>query len=345
VLCGGSFLLCWLVYDMLDNFNDFIEAGNWLGVAKYYMIILPAWLVQVMPITLLLSLLYTLADLSKSGELIAMRATGQDLYRLMIPVFIIAGVVTILMIGLNVTWAPRARMLAKGQKEYLTKEESLAQGIGTDVFYKSLNSHRSWYIEQLDFDKKEAAVIDLVESDADGRDLYKYVASRAAYRDGYWTLYDVLVYDLQKKETEEESTRVLPVVPLLHCKEEPEKFQMKQKVPKYMSSRELSLALSVDKGMPRLRRSQYLTELYSRFAFPFSNLIVILIGIPFGITPHRRSAFLALTNALLIFFVYQLVSHLFVILGNNGQIPALLAGWFPNLAFGALGIYLIRGIR
>jgi lipopolysaccharide export system permease protein len=97
--------------------------------------------------------------------------------------------------------------------------------------------------------------------------------------------------------------------------------------------------------MPRSRRAQYLTEVYSRFAFPFSNLIVIFIGMPFGITPHRRSAFLAVTNALLIFFAYQMISHFFVILGNNGQIPPLLAAWFPNLAFGALGVYLIRGIR
>jgi lipopolysaccharide export system permease protein len=344
-LCGGAFLLCWLVYDLLDNLNDFMDAGEWLGVVKYYLIILPAWLVQVMPITLLLSLLYTLADLSKSGELIAMRATGQDLYRLMIPVFVIAGVVTAVMMVLNVSWAPHARLLAKGQKEHLTKEESLAAGIGQDIFYKSLTSHRSWYIEQLDFDNNEASTVDRVESDDQGRDLFKYVATKGVFQNGHWTLYDVLLYDLQKKETEAESTRRLLTVDLPDCRDEPERFQMKQKAPKYMSSRELSLALQLDKTMPKSRRAQYLTELYSRFAFPFSNLIVILIGMPFGITPHRRSAFLAVTNALLIFAAYQIISYLLLPLGNNNVIPPLLAAWLPNIVFGALGVYLIRGIR
>lgn len=343
--CVGAFLLCWIVYDLLNNFTDFLESRDFMGMLKYYIVILPAWLVQIMPITLLLALLYTLADLSKSGELIAMRATGMDLYRLMIPIFIIAAVVTGLMLVLNVTWAPRAQMLANEQKQTLRKEDKSSKGESINVFYKSLQSDRSWYIERFNFDSSRAFNVDMVESDRIGHDLKKYVASRGEFRDGHWKFYDVLVYDMQKKENDPGSTQMLAELDLPDCKDSPEKFKMKIQRPSRMSSRELMLSLNLDKTMPRQRRAQYLTELYHRFAFPFSNLVVILIGIPFGITPHRRSSFLAITNALLIFFSYQLTSQFFMILGNNAQIPALVASWLPNIAFGALGIYLIRSIR
>ena len=343
--CIGAFLLCWFVYDLFNNFNDFLESRDFAGMLKYYAIILPAWLVQIMPITLLLALLYTLADLSKSGELIAMRATGQDLYRLMIPIFIIAVVVTALMVLLNVTWAPRAQMLANDQKQSMKKEEAAVKGKSFNIFYKSLQSDRSWYIEEFDFDTGEAFNIDMVESDDSGHDLKKYIADHGQFLSGHWKFYDVLVYDMQKKDNEAGTTQHVAEVDLPECKDRPEKFQMKIQRPSRMSSRELTVSLHLDKSMPRQRRAQYATELYHRFAFPFSNIVVILIGIPFGITPHRRSSFLAITNALLIFFAYQLTSQFFLILGNNAQIPAIVASWLPNIAFAALGIYLIRNVR
>lgn len=343
--CIGAFLLCWFVYDLFNNFSDFLESRDFVGMLKYYLIILPAWLVQIMPITLLLALLYTLADLSKSGELIAMRATGQDLYRLMIPIFIIAVIITGLMLALNVIWAPRAQMMANDQKQSMKREVAEVKGKSFNIFYKSLSSDRSWYIEEFDFDTGEAFNIDMVESDSAGHDLKKYVAIRGQYLNGHWKLYDALVYDMQKKDNEAGATHNLAEVDLPDCKDRPEKFQMKIQRPSRMSSRDLTVSLHLDKSMPRQRRAQYATELYHRFAFPFSNIVVVLIGIPFGITPHRRSSFLAITNALLIFFGYQLTSQLFMILGNNAQISPLIASWFPNIAFAGLGIYLIRSVR
>lgn len=345
--CLGAFLMCWFVYDLLDNFNEFLESKNFLGAIQYYIIILPAWIVQIMPITLLLALLYTLADMSKAGELIAMRATGLDLYRSMIPIFIIAGLVTLVMTALNVFWAPRAQMMAKDLQENLGKKDSErgAKGIGYDVFYKSLQSSRAWYVEVLDFDKKTARNIDLVQSTTDGTDIAKYVAERGSFANGYWTLHDVLVYDLQKEAKDQGSARIVPTLELKEFNEDPDRFETKQKKPKRMTTGELMLSLQMEKHMPRQRKAQYLTELYNRFAFPFSNLVVILIGIPFGITPNRRSTFMAITNALLIFFVYQIVYQLFLVLGSNGQFPALFAVWLPNLAFAGLGVWLIRSIR
>ncbi|MBV9463465.1 MAG: LptF/LptG family permease [Verrucomicrobiae bacterium] len=341
--CLGAFLLCWFVYDLLDNFTDFLETGSIWLIIKYYLAILPTWLVQVMPITLLLALLYTLADLSKHGELIALRAGGFDLYRLVVPVFGVALLLTVLTIFVNVSWAPRVEGLAKGKLGKLDEPET--RGVIRNVFYKSLQAPRSWYIEQLDLDHGTAQNIDLVQSDGHGHDLWKYVAQTGFYRQGHWTLRDVIVYNLQKRADDPLSAHAEDTVEMKECQEDPQRFQASPVKPKRMTSRDLLLALELDKEMPKHRRAQYWTEIQSRFAFPFSNLIVILIGMPFGVTPQRRSAFLAITNALLIFVAYQLTSQFFVVLGNHGQIPPSLAVWLPNALFAALGIWLIKRVR
>jgi lipopolysaccharide export system permease protein len=249
------------------------------------------------------------------------------------------------MLVLNVTWAPIAQKKANELMLSLKKNTKVAKGSSFNIFYKSMQANRSWYIERFDFDTNEAENVDMVESDNEGRDLKKYIAARGTFADGHWKLHDVLIYEMQLKESDPGSTRRAAMVDLPDCKDSPEKFQMKLQKPARMSSRDISVSLHLDKGMPRQRRAQYLTELYHRFAFPFSNIVVLLIGIPFGVTPHRRSAFLAISNALLIFFAFQVTTQICLVLGNNDQIPAIVAGWFPNIAFGALGVYLIRQIR
>src|SRR5256714_1275536 len=89
-------------------------------------------------------------------------------------------------------------------------------------------------------------------------------------------------------------------------------------------------------------RSASRTEINKRFSFPFACVAFAIIGVPLGVTAHRRETSIGFAMALIVGFTY----FLFVIIGdtlrgNPHAHPELLV-WFPNILFIVLGLFLFR---
>ena len=87
------------------------------------------------------------------------------------------------------------------------------------------------------------------------------------------------------------------------------------------------------------------TKLQGRLATPWTCLVVVLIAAPFGAVSGRRNVFVGVASSILIFFGYYVLQQLCLALGAGGTLPAWLAGWAPNLAFGLAGLWLMARIR
>ncbi len=91
---------------------------------------------------------------------------------------------------------------------------------------------------------------------------------------------------------------------------------------------------------------KYLVDLYSKTSFPFVNLIMVLLGIPFSLTSGRRSGLaLGVTVTVLIGFSYWIVFGINISLGYSGVIPPLVASWFTNIIFSAIGLLMLSHVR
>jgi lipopolysaccharide export LptBFGC system permease protein LptF len=106
--------------------------------------------------------------------------------------------------------------------------------------------------------------------------------------------------------------------------------------------------LSIEQLLDQLKsenkqeRSASRTEINKRFSFPFSCLAFALIGVPLGVTAHRRETSIGFAMGLIVAITY----FLFVILGDTLRAspkfhPELLV-WFPNVLFLVLGAFLFR---
>ena len=81
VLCAMLGLL--LMQAMYEDFRDLLDDGaTFADVLVYFAVKLPSYLSIVLPLTLLISLLYTLGQLHRNNEITALRAAGVGLFRL-----------------------------------------------------------------------------------------------------------------------------------------------------------------------------------------------------------------------------------------------------------------------
>src|SRR6202035_3041500 len=107
-------------------------------------------------------------------------------------------------------------------------------------------------------------------------------------------------------------------------------------------------ALSIEQLLDQLKsedkreRSASRTEINKRFSFPFACMAFALIGVPLGVTAHRRETSIGFAMGLIVAITY----FLFVIIGDtlrgNPKVHPELLVWFPNLLFLVLGAVLFR---
>ncbi len=87
---------------------------------------------------------------------------------------------------------------------------------------------------------------------------------------------------------------------------------------------------------------RYQIEIEKRYAYPFACLVLMLVGVPLGISSRRggKSAGFVLTIALV--FIYYFLSNTGVALARQNKISVAVGVWAANILFGAAGLLLLR---
>jgi lipopolysaccharide export LptBFGC system permease protein LptF len=92
LLCLSTFMLLYVVADALSHLEDILKNHVPLAVlAEYYFSYLPLIFSRVSAFACLLATIYTFGKFTKDNEMIALRASGLDIYQITRPVLIFAG--------------------------------------------------------------------------------------------------------------------------------------------------------------------------------------------------------------------------------------------------------------
>jgi LPS export ABC transporter permease LptG/LPS export ABC transporter permease LptF len=86
----------------------------------------------------------------------------------------------------------------------------------------------------------------------------------------------------------------------------------------------------------------YLIEFYSRFAGPTACLVLMLVGVPLGLSSRRGGKGSGFVLTLLLVFLYYILSASGIALARQGKVPPILGVWGANLIFAVVGILLLQ---
>ena len=83
-------------------------------------------------------------------------------------------------------------------------------------------------------------------------------------------------------------------------------------------------------------------ELNIRFSYPLACIVLMLIGVPLGLSSKRGGKSTGVVLTLFLVFAYYLLSNIGVAFAKSGKLSPILGVWAANLIFTAFGLLLLQ---
>jgi LPS export ABC transporter permease LptG len=336
-----SFLLLMEVFTFFELLKDIVRNRVPLMlVGEYLLNLIPYLIYNLLPLSVLLAVLVTFGLMQKSSEITAMKATGISVYRIIVPILVIAAAIAGALFLFDQFYLPqankrqdalRSRIKGKAAQTYLRPERKWIFGENSTIYY----------YEFFDPDQNRFASIQAFEVDPHTLDLKRRIyATSARWNDSLhaWVFEQGWVRTFSGSAIREYRTFDVSTFPELT--EPPGYFKKEVKQSSEMSYTELLRYIrELQQGgfdVVRLR-----VQLHKKFAFPLITLVMAVLAIPFSMSAGRHGALAGVATAVGIAVVYWIASGLFEAMGNTSQLPPLLAAWSPDVIFALAGGYLI----
>ena len=321
--------------------NVFKGTGTWTMLATFFYYTTPQYLYYIVPLSVLLAALVTVAILTKNSELVVMKACGISLYRIAAPMVAGAVAAGAFLFTLEQTVLGPANRQAQAIRHVLTG--------GSPETFDVLN--RRWVVgpdgaiyHYAYFDPRLLRFSNLwvYKFDNEMRALtQRTFAERAQFVDGHWNAEQGWMREFDQGG---ESASFTEFASLSQTLEPPEYFSTEPPDPQFMSFTQLRAYTEqlAQSGFDVVRQR---VALYRKVSFPFVTLVMTLIAVPFAVTIGRSGAMAGIGVGIGIALAYWTTILFFAAMGSGGLLAPALAAWAPNLLFGAGAAYLLLTVR
>jgi lipopolysaccharide export system permease protein len=310
-------------------------------VFKYFFYNMPWWIIQVLPISVLLAVLFSLGNMSRHNEITAMKAAGVNALRVLSVLFICGVFIAGSEIYLREKVIPGFVKRAEAVRQNEIKKEPQPIQVEFRNIMVSLPENGRLTVNYLNVQSNIMTNLVIDYHDEDLNLKRQLVAQSGSWLGNGWLLNNVVERDFSGNNwTENRFTEKQYVLPL-----SPGDFILPSVRPEQMTSREyLDFLAQMDKmGISSARER---IQFDSRWASAFSHLIVMLIGIPFALgLGSRFGNILSFTFAVLFAFVYWGFEAIGQSFGQHGYISPMLAAWMGNIIFGIVGVGFLSKVK
>ncbi|MCD6460314.1 LptF/LptG family permease [bacterium] len=347
--CIFAFLILYITYDASINLDEFLKNKIGLHILlRYYFIKCPMIIVTSTPLAILLALLYDIGNMNRHHEIIAMRASGIHIDRIILPFLVVAVTCAVIIFFINDQFVCKYAFEESVLKKQIFEGEKTVQyELWKNMPFRNPSANRDWFIESFNLETKELSGVIVREFGDDGEINQKVIAKKAKWIDGQWLFLDGSIYFYNKEGLPQLSDEGQYREPkkfskmLMTYNVTPEDFENTRKHLATMNFMSLLRYLMLQNKNSRLYRST-LVDLHNKIAFPFVCIIAVLVGIPFAIKTQRGGFIKGIGISMILFLAYYGISIISTMMGKNGFFTPFVAVWIPNVIFMIFGIFLIK---
>ena len=334
-----------------DLTNKIVEKNLpvWKAV-EILLLKIPEFLAYSLPVSVILATLLTFGRLSNDSELIAIRACGVSLYRIVLPAVLLSIIVTGCTFCLSEWVVPAANYRATSILVSSIQEEHRFWQ-NRDIFYPEFEEIKTEsgqterrlkslvYAEK--FDGKQMQDLTVLRWQEDRLD--KIILSNNATWNSeaqYWDFFDGVFYQLTEEATYQDA------IPFDHeqlaLPEAAFEFARQGRDPYEMTINEAKEYMEILRLIGDQKKLTFFqVRTAQKLAFPFVCIVFAIVGAAIGSRPQRLSRATGFGLSVAIVFGYYLLSFLMGSIGILGWVTPLVAGWFPNLLGLGVGVGLL----
>jgi LPS export ABC transporter permease LptF/LPS export ABC transporter permease LptG len=310
-------------------------------VVRYFIYLLPQILYYVIPLTVLLAILIDLGTLTKTNEILAVKAGAVSLYRVTMPLLVMGLVLSAGIYFLQDFMLPYAN---QRQDEY----HDVIKGRAPQTYrnpqrkWMAGSSDRVYHYNYFDPDLNLFGGVSIFTFKPNTFELTGWTfATRAMWNGTAWQFEDGWNRNIgENGAVDYQAFSTLPV----HDLDQPDYFKKEVRTASQMSYPELKRYVAT-LSQSGFDVSTLMVDLYRKLSFPMVSFIMAIIGIPFSFTTGRKGAFYGIGLSVAVGIFYWSTFEFFDKLGGINRLSPFVAAWFPNLIFGFGGIWLMLRVK
>lgn len=326
------------IYDSLPDLLDLGASGE--EILRFYLVSIPSRLPLLIPITLLLSVLFSLGLLHRNHEITALRSAGCSLFRISRSLWLLGILFSALTFFLQSTWVPWSVDESSRMEDQLTfrhQQQTMDgenAGIAWSVSFDNRTDQRVWFMNRFSTQTLQGYGVTVSLLDNERREVQRIIA-REAYFDylGHraWIFREGRLLTFKPGSREWIGSEPFEVRMFPEIQEDPNLMLALIKPPKDLSLRELRLLLEKLPAQDQPYRNSYLTRFSAIWASTITSLMAIALAIPFAVRGVRVNPAVNISKAIILFFCYYFLSNFFLLMGERGIFSPMLAAWIPNI--------------
>jgi LPS export ABC transporter permease LptG/LPS export ABC transporter permease LptF len=353
LLGGALFTFILFIHDLGKILDLFVrDSASLTDVVRIIAYTLPNALSFTIPMAVLVGILLGLSRLASDSEITAMRASGMGALDFVRIVSIVSAVALALGLFNSLYLAPRAaaNLLALGES---LKSSQASFEVQPRVFYEEFKD-RVLYIQDISpvagaslwhhvflADLTEpanphittadsAVVVNGAPNSADAQTIRLHLLNGGSH--------DTSPSDPNQYNISTFTTTDLPI------ETEPQEDTHLGRVNtpiQALSLNDLWRRGNQANGTNSKDASVYRIEFNKRFSYPFACLVLMLVGVPLGISSKRGGKSTAFVLTIVLVFAYYFLSSVGVAFAQSGRLSPFLGVWGANLLFAAAGALLL----
>ena len=343
------FLFLYILIDITSNLDEIISRKvPWHVLIQYYLSFLPVIIVQTSPIASLISVLLTFSSLHNQNEIIAMRASGQNFWQITRPAICLSIVVAAVVFWLNECYVPLSMQESKQiRNENMILEvdrlKKNKENIENLTFYGLQN--RLYYVESFNPNTYELSGVTIIERDENQNIVEKAVALKGIWTGIAWKFFKCQITAFDPNNFNAPVKVKVYDEKLMDIKETPEDFLRQRLDVSAMNIRQLKDYIrrfsnsGASKALNNLR-----VDLHQKIAFPMTNVVVVLVGLPFAMMVKSRKGmtFTSLGIAIIIGFLYYVANAVSLAFGKGDLLPPIVSAWITPFVFSVIALTVIE---
>lgn len=331
-------IFIYIMIDFSENSDNFADQGAEMGeiFRQYYLNFVPEMTRLVLPVAVFVACLFLTGQLSDRLEITALKAAGVSLYRLMAPFLFFAFVCAAVVSYLDSSIIPKSNAARFDFEERYLKNKT--EKLDRNDIYRQPSENSKLRVNYFDEGKKIAYRVRIIEFEED--QVSKTItASRMVWQDSIkkwqlegvteriWSENGYVENTLDRKDT------TINIYPRDLSRTTSDIYQLSYKEAiDYIASIERSGAGGIE--IPKV-------HFYGRLAYPFSIIVVMIIGFSFASVRRKGGKGVYLAAGLTISFLYLAFMKIIEPFGYYGAFPPALVAILPHLVFFILGIFLM----